>query len=286
MGAREWSAPCTLVTVNDVRPDAAAGAVGLQFLGHSTVLVDLDGVRVLTDPFLRGSIGPLRRHGRPVDADARSVDAVVISHAHRDHLDVPSLRRLHGQPLILVPAGLGSIVARAGYRQVAEVRAGDVARIGSLTIDVFPARHDGYRPPLGPRAEAVGFVFRGAASAVYFAGDTDLFPEMEQLTDTMDVALLPVWGWGPYLGSGHLDPGRAAVAARLIRARYTVPIHWGSLYPRGFHHLWPDRLYRPPRDFAQLVADLGGGTDVRILEPGDRAEVAPMATSTDSRLMR
>ena len=272
------------MTVIDSRPDAAP-SVGLQFLGHSTVLVDLDGVRVLTDPFLRGSIGPLRRHGRPVDADARTVDAVVISHAHRDHLDVPSLRRLHGQPLILVPAGLGSIVARAGYERVVEVRAGDVARLGSVTIEVFPARHDGYRPPLGPRAEAVGFVLRGS-SAVYFAGDTDLFPEMELLTDQVDVALLPVWGWGPSLGAGHLDPGRAAIAAGLIRARFTVPIHWGSLYPRGFHYFWPDRLYRPPRDFARLVSDLGGGTAVRILEPGDRVLVEGLAAGLNSRSTR
>ena len=250
---------------------AAAPAAGLamRFLGHSTVLIELDGVRLLTDPFLRGWIGPLRRHGRPPDDDARSVDAVLISHAHRDHLDLPSLRRLHGQPHVLVPAGLGAIVEKAGLRRVVEIRPDDRVSIGGVEILTFPARHDGYRPPLGPYAQAVGYVIEGT-SRVYFAGDTDIFPDMELLAGRLDVALLPVWGWGPYLGPGHLDPGRAALAAGLLRARLTVPIHWGALYPRGFHHVWPDRLHRPPRDFERIVADLGGETEVRILQPGEQ----------------
>jgi L-ascorbate metabolism protein UlaG (beta-lactamase superfamily) len=261
------------MTVTDPHAaDPALQRLALQFLGHSTVLIELGGVRVLTDPFLRGWIGPLRRHGPPPDADARTVDAVLLSHAHRDHLDVPSLRRLHGQPVVLVPAGLGSIVTKCGFRNVVEIRPDDRVQIGGVDILTFPARHDGYRPPLGPYAPAVGFVIEGT-SRVYFAGDTDIFPEMELLAGRLDVALLPVWGWGPYLGAGHLDPGRAALAAGLLRARLTVPIHWGALYPRGFHHVWPDRLHRPPRDFQRIVADLGYDTTVRILEPGERVVV-------------
>jgi L-ascorbate metabolism protein UlaG (beta-lactamase superfamily) len=263
----------TIETVEAIPTRSERGAgrteLGMQFLGHSTLLIEMDGVRVLTDPFLRGWIGPLRRHGPHPDDAARHADAVVISHAHLDHLDVPSLRRLVGQPIAIVPAGLGFLIEKAGLRNVVEVRPGDRVTVGDLEINVFPALHDGFRPPLGPTAPAIGFVFEGSAR-VYFAGDTDIFPGLEDLAGNLDVALLPVWGWGPYLGSGHMDPGRAALAARLLAARLTIPIHWGALFPRGFHHVWPDRLHRPPRDFARILRDLGADLDVRILEPGDR----------------
>ena len=245
----------------------------LQFLGHSTVLVTLDGVRVLTDPVLRG-IGPLRRHGPAAQPAATSVDVVVISHAHRDHLDLPSLNRLSGSPLIVVPAGLGQVLRRAGLQNVREVVAGDELDIdGAISLVAVPALHDGFRAPLGPRAAAVGYVI-GGSSRVYFAGDTDLFPEMGRLRGTIDAALLPVWGWGPYLGSGHLDPRRAAEAVDLIEPRITVPVHWGGLFPRGLHRVWPRRLVEPPEEFARHVRQRGSATEVHILAPGETYSLA------------
>ncbi len=247
-------------------------AARLQFYGHSTVLVTVDGVRVLTDPVLRG-IGPLQRHGPAAPAGTVAADVVVISHAHRDHLDLHSLQDLAGRPRILVPSGLATILRRAGLHHVTEVDAGERIEVGpGVSILPFPALHDGYRPPLGPRAAALGFVVEGS-STVYFAGDTDIFPEMSRLAGTLDAALLPVWGWGPYLGPGHMDPRRAAEAARLVAARVTVPIHWGALFPRGLHRVWPQRLVQPPQEFARHVQGAGIETDVRVLAPGEETLV-------------
>ncbi|HVA87572.1 MAG TPA: MBL fold metallo-hydrolase [Candidatus Saccharimonadales bacterium] len=249
-------------------------SIKIEFLGHSTVLMELDGVRVLTDPLLRGGVGPLRRHPPAHDPIGGPIDVVLISHAHRDHLDLPSLRLLEGAPRVVVPRGLGSLLRRSGVRNVEEVAA--EARIdlgGGVEAVAFPALHDGSRPPFGPRADALGYVIEGSASA-YFAGDTDLFPEMALLRDRIDVALLPVWGWGPRLGPGHLDPERAAEATAMIRPRLAVPIHWGTLYPVGMHRVWPDRLVAPPLEFARLVADADCPTEVRILSPGDWTTVS------------
>jgi len=189
----------------------------LRYLGHSTVLLDIDGVRILTDPLLVDRLGLLHRHSDAVahlieDVD---IDVVLVSHAHHDHLHLPSLRRCRGKPRIVVPKGLGSIASRTGH-DVTEVAAGERFEVGGVAIEVVRADHDGRRRPFGPTADAIGYVIAGS-SRVYFAGDTDLFAEMADLAGTVDVALLPVWGWGPRLGAGHLDPARAAEAPRRLR---------------------------------------------------------------------
>jgi L-ascorbate metabolism protein UlaG (beta-lactamase superfamily) len=123
--------------------------------------------------------------------------------------------------------------------------------------------HSGFRPPLGPTAPAIGFVLRGSRS-VYFAGDTDLFDGMSDLGGPVDLALLPVWGWGPTLGRGlHMDPLRAAEALRRIRPRAAVPIHWGTYWPHAMGRVYPDRRVEPPAAFAEYASELA--PDVRVL---------------------
>ena len=241
----------------------------LRFLGHSTVLLELDGVRVLTDPLLVDRLGPLHRHAGEIESllEEADVDVVLISHAHHDHLHLPSLRRLGGRPRIVVPSGLGHLLTPRGH-DVVEVTAGEQLRIGSLTIEAIPALHHGGRRPLGPRGAALGFTVRGS-SRVYFAGDTDLFPEMHALAGTVDVALLPVWGWGPSIGPGHLDPRRAAAAVLRIQPRSAIPIHWGTFYPFALARFWPRPLGHPPQAFAKEVARVAPGTEVRVLAPGE-----------------
>ncbi len=246
----------------------------IRFLGHSTVLLELDGLRILTDPVLRPWIGPLRRHVPAHDPTAETVDVVLISHAHNDHLDLPSLRLLKGAPLLIVPRGLGPMVRRAGFERVTEVVPDDRLEVApGVEIQAFPAVHEGKRPMFGPHAVALGFVIEGS-STVYFAGDTDIFPEMARLRDRLDLALLPVWGWGPNIGPGHLNPRRAALAVELMRPRLSIPIHWGTLYPVGLKRIWPDRLSAPPVDFAQFVGSLETPHEVRILQPGDETQLA------------
>ena len=133
------------------------------------------------------------------------------------------------------------------------------------------AEHSGRRRPPrmgGPEADTLGFVVEADDRRIYFAGDTDAFPEMEEQIGPADVALLPVWGWGPSLGSGHLDPQGAAQVAARLRPRVAVPIHWGTFFPTGLKRLRPDRLTEPPHEFARFTAELAPDVEVRVLEPG------------------
>jgi len=141
------------------------------------------------------------------------------------------------------------------------------SELDGVRISATRAVHDGRRP-FGPSADAIGVVI-GGSRAVYFAGDTDLFAEMNGLAGTVDVALLPVWGWGPRLGTGHLDPARAAEAVLRIRPRVAIPIHWGTFYPFAFARFWPHPLGDPPRDFARETARIAPEIAVRILAPGE-----------------
>ena len=120
---------------------------------------------------------------------------MLISHAHRDHLDLPTLKALPGAPRIVVPTGLAGVLREAGINRVEEVAAGDHVGVGQVSVTAFPALHDGNRPPLGPRAVALGFVIAGS-SRTYFAGDTDIFPEMERLRGETRPRAAPGLGMG------------------------------------------------------------------------------------------
>jgi L-ascorbate metabolism protein UlaG (beta-lactamase superfamily) len=241
----------------------------LTFLGHSTVLVDLDGVRVITDPlFGHMAAGAVRRQMPAVSADnLEGLAAVFISHGHWDHLDLASLRALPGNPAVIVPVGLGRIVAKVARGPVHELRAGDRMQVGGLTLEAVHAEH-GRRRSLFTIADGSLGILLAGSTGVYFAGDTDLFPAMGQLAGRVDVALLPIGGWGPSLGRGHLDPVRAAEAAARIGPAIAVPIHWGTLYPLGLRRLAGGRFGRPSEAFRRAVAARAPGIDVRILQPG------------------
>ena len=241
----------------------------VTWLGHSTVLLELSGMRMLTDPVLRSRIAHLVRIAEPVDrASLTPLDAVLISHFHRDHFDGPSLRSLSRDAHLVVPAGAGTLAAEQDFRIVTELTPGDGLRIGSVTITALPALHDGRREPLGPSAGAIGYLVSGR-SGVYFAGDTDLFDGMADFGSHLDVALLPVWGWGPSVGQGHLDPERAAHALPLLRPRIAIPVHWGTLFPVGLSRLRPKFLKEPPLLFEESAARLAPDVDVRVLAPGE-----------------
>jgi len=235
----------------------------VDFIGHSALVVELDGIRLLTDPVTRSRIGPLRRVEPVPERDRLTgIDAVLISHLHWDHLDVPSLRGLSQRIEIVVPKGAGGWMRTAGFEHVREIAAGETVDIGGVEVEAVEALHSGFRPPLGPTAPAIGYVMRGSES-VYFAGDTDLVESMWSLGD-VDLALIPVWGWGPTLGRGlHLDPLKAAESLRRIRPRAAVPIHWGTYWPHAMGRVFPERLVEPPAAFVEYASELA--PDVRML---------------------
>lgn len=241
----------------------------ITYIGHATVLIELDGVRILTDPVLRRHIGYLVRRGAAPEVP-RDVDAVLISHLHHDHLDIPSLRRLDGRPRVIAPRGAGSVLRRSGL-DVDELEPGSETEVAGTRVRAVRAVHPSGRWPVaGATAEPVGFV-AGSSPSVYFAGDTDLYPEMAAL-GPVDVALLPVAGWGPRLGPGHMDAGRAARAAELLRPRIAIPIHWGTLHAR---YARPGAWFsEPPARFVAQVAAVAPGVEVRVLAPGESTSVS------------
>lgn len=245
----------------------------MHFLGHSTVLIELGGQRILTDPVLLPQVSMLLRRVGPACDPAlfADIDIVVISHLHYDHLHLPSLRLLGRDTRIVVPAGAGQFLRVRGFTQVVELAPGADIEIDGVCVTATPAVHDGFRPPFGPRADAVGYLLEADGLRVYFAGDTDLFDSMAGF-GAVDAALIPVWGWGPNLGPGHLDPTGAAEAVRRMRPRLAMPIHWGTLRPYGAGRWMRHHLVGPPRAFADAVADLRLPTQVVVTEPGSRVQ--------------
>lgn len=247
----------------------------ITYIGHATILIEADGVRILTDPVLRTRLAHLRRRASPLLVQwQEKVDAVLISHLHYDHLDLPSLRKLGHSTRVIVPVGAAALLRRHGFSRVEELRAGERTSVRGVPVTAMRAVHNGARGPLGPTAECLGYIIGAGAQRTYFAGDTDLYPEMAQMAGSVDVALMPVWGWGPTLGAGHMDPYRAAQASQLIAPQVAIPIHWGTLYPLAIRRLTKAFLIDPPRLFREFMLRLAPQVDVRILEPGEHTEVA------------
>ena len=248
-------------------PEARPSDLAITWLGHATVLLEMDGMRVITDPVLRARIGPLVRIV-PKAPTAGSVDCVLLSHLHADHTDLPTLRALDRSGPVVAPHPARSWLTAKGLRDVRELRPGAEIGVGALKIAATAAVHDPRRRPFGPVAEPVGYLIR-ASRSVYFAGDTDLFLAMAELRGLVDLALLPVWGWGASAGVGHLDPAGAAQAAALIAPAVTIPIHWGT-----FALVRPARRpadpERPAREFAMLTKRYAPDVEVRVLAPGER----------------
>ncbi len=263
-------------------PDASApgdASVDVDFVGHATVRLGLGGVTVLTDPFLRSRLGPLERHGPlPTELADLDIDLVRISHGHPDHFDAESLASLRGSPTVVVPRGLGARARQVVRGDVIEVAAGDRISARGCTIDAVPASH--WISPGAPRAQPVGYVVE-AGRRIYFAGDTGPFAGLGDVLAGVDVALLPVWTWGPHRGPGHLGPKSAAQALATAGPTVAIPIHWGTLYPRRLHRVWARPLREPGDRFADHARSLAPATTVHVLRPGEGTVVGRAAATAD-----
>jgi L-ascorbate metabolism protein UlaG (beta-lactamase superfamily) len=245
--------------------------------GHSTVWLEDSGTTLLTDPVLTGRVGHLRRMAGGAPLLPGPPDAVLLSHLHADHFHLASLRLVTGAPRLVVPRGAAAFVARAlgrgPARRCIELAAGEEATIGAVRVRAVPAAHDGGRGPWSRlRAAAVGYVVEGAART-WFAGDTGLFDEMTELAP-IDLALIPVGGWGPTLGAhGHLDAADAAEAVRRAKAGWAVPVHYGTFWPVGMGRVRPHMFHEPGREFARLAERTAPDTHVRVLGQGQTLTV-------------
>ena len=250
----------------------ATGRVEITYVGHSTVVVDMDGVKLLTDPLLRQRVVHLRRTAKLDMRAVRGVDAVLVSHLHFDHLDMPSLERLGRELPLVVPRGGAGLLRRRGFRAITEVAEGERLTIGSVSVRATHAVHSDERRPLGAKADPLGFVVEGTHS-IYFAGDTELFDEMSTI-GPVDVALLPIWGWGTNLGRGHMAPEDAVEAARRVRPSIVVPIHWGTYFPaqEGLRGA-PGYVDEPADAFAAQMHAALPDCEVRVLRPGTATSI-------------
>lgn len=217
---------------------ARRDGVRATWLGHSTVVLDLAGIRLLTDPVLRPRLGVLRRRtDLPVHPHVSDVDAVLLSHLHHDHADLPSLRRVGHAPVLTAP--VNAVWARARGLPAPDIAREQWVAVGpAVEVRLVRADHSARPMPHRPNG-AVGMLVRGGGVVVWFAGDTSLHPQIVDLPEIagapIDLALLPVGGWGPRLSPGHMGPTEAAEAAALCGARHVLPIHFGTLHPRA----WP-----------------------------------------------
>jgi L-ascorbate metabolism protein UlaG (beta-lactamase superfamily) len=231
------------------------------------------GTTLLTDPLLTDRLFHLRRRAGPTPRLPHAPDAVLLSHLHSDHFHLPSLRALPGEPALIVPSGAAKFVAenlgRAWADRCVELAPGDESMVGAVTVRAVKAAHPGGRAPWSrSAAAAVGFVVEGAART-WYAGDTGLFDEMSEL-GPLDLALIPVGGWGPTLSAhSHMDAVAAAEALRRVKAAWAVPVHYGTFWPIGLDRLRPEMFAEPGEEFARRALRITPDTHVRVLGHGE-----------------
>ncbi|GII99426.1 L-ascorbate metabolism protein UlaG (beta-lactamase superfamily) [Sediminihabitans luteus] len=256
----------------------------VTWVGHSTVVIDVAGVRLVTDPLLRRHAGLLRRRGGAPSGAWRGSDAVLLSHLHLDHAEVASLRMLPDAPVLAAPENVPWL-ERHGLRGVALApdewtSVGDATGAGRVEVRSVPAVHGDRPMPHRPNG-TIGHLVRwsrGDDRAVVWAlGDTEAYPAMADVAALagapVDLALVPVSGWGPRLSGGHLGPAQAAQVCADAGVRAAVPVHWGTLHVPGGRWLPRGWMDVPGLAFGVALADRAPGCRPVVLAPGQAWEV-------------
>lgn len=239
----------------------------VTWIGHATALVAHDGVRYLTDPAWSERAGPGgwigARRFVPAALALRElppIDFVLISHDHYDHLDLPALRalaRLQPEVRYLVPLGNAALLREAGLDRVTELDWGDGVQVGGVSVRCLPSQHWSARGLFDEnRALWASWAVLGEKRRVYFSGDTGAFAGFAAIGRALgpfDLALLPIGAYEParMMQPVHLNPEEAALAARDLRARRTLGIHWGT------YDLTDEPLDEPPRRFRAALGAAG-----------------------------
>ena len=281
---REPDAPVQVVhrSAADYRTPPASG-LRVTWLGHSTLLLEIDGRRVLIDPVWgeRASpfsfMGPKRFYAPLLALDELpALDAVVISHDHYDHLDIPTVKALAGRGVRwVVPLGVGTHLAAWGVPDslVTELDWWEETWVADLAVTATPARHFSGRG-LSDRDRTLwaGWAFRGRSHAAFYSGDTalhDEFAEIGRRLGPFDLTMIEAGAYSALWADVHLGPEQAVLAHRLVRGDVMLPVHWG-LFDLALHG-WTEPIERT------LVAAREAGVRVAAPRPGGMVEPATLA---------
>ena len=220
---------------------AGNGQLGLTFIGHSSFFVQIGGLNVLVDPNFARWLFVLKRLRHPGlrISDLPPIDAVLVTHAHFDHLHRPSLRaiaratrRLSGErPVIICPQNVRDLVFDLGFERVVELQWWEAARMGGVEITATPANHWGARVIRDMHRGFGGYVLRSGRHSIYHSGDTAYFEGFHEIGNRLrpEVAMLPIGAYHPpSFRAVHTSPEDAVQAFSDLRARWMIPMHYGT----------------------------------------------------------
>ncbi|HET6440191.1 MAG TPA: MBL fold metallo-hydrolase [Anaeromyxobacter sp.] len=264
-------------------PPPRGAAARVLWLGHASFLVEIDGVSLLIDPALRETIagGRIRRNVAPglLIRDLPRIDATLLSHAHYDHLDVPTLEEIRG-PMV-TGLGVKRYLRNAG-QTVRELGWWESTLVGTVRVSFVPAQHWSRRGLLDANAALWGgFVIEGQSACLYHAGDTGLFDgfrEIGRRFPAIHLALLPIGAYDPpwFMEPQHMNPEQAVRAFLDLGARAMVGMHWGTF------KLTDEPLDEPPSRLAAERERLGLAAErVRVLAVGEAVEAGGAFASWD-----
>jgi len=219
-------------------PKLSPGQLGVTWIGHASFLIQTHEVNVLVDPIWSMWLKVIKRLKQPGFEihHLPSIDFVLVTHAHFDHLDRRTLRRVAADQPIVVPHGVGNLVHRLGFNIVHELDEWQTVELGPLKISLTPAHHWGARFLADTHRGFGGFVIGADGRSVFHCGDTAYFPGFKEIGEryNIDIALLPIGAYDPPLAREvHMNPEEAVRAFSELQANTLVPMHYGT-FPLGY----------------------------------------------------
>jgi len=238
-------------------------------LGHSTFLISYKGVRFLTDPFLSPHIFGIRRQKPALRPDlVPDVDFIFISHAHYDHLDMRTLRRLKRNATIILPENTKPVLGRTHFKKIVELKHWESYSENGVEVISLPVKHNKGRSLLFPNTEVSSYIIKMKDRVYYFGGDTAYFEGFKEYGKqfSIDIAFLPIGGYEPtlLLHSVHMNPSEAVRAFIDLNAKFIVPIHYGTFHtiPRFV------KVEAPLKHFREEIKKYSLQQKAIIIEPG------------------